>query len=78
MFPPKPNGQTDIRTDISIYRVTSLLKTEYWDILTFFGLENGDTSLIKLKLILLRIITSKVMGIRQLFYDKMYVKIDMS
>ncbi len=26
-FPPKPDGQTDIRTDISIYRVASLLKT---------------------------------------------------
>ena len=25
MFSPKPNGQTDIRTDISIYRVASLL-----------------------------------------------------
>ena len=24
-FPPKPDGQTDIRTDISIYRVASLL-----------------------------------------------------
>ena len=25
-FPPKPDGQTDIRTDISIYRVALLLK----------------------------------------------------
>ena len=25
-FPPKLDGQTDIRTDISIYRVASLLK----------------------------------------------------
>ena len=37
MFPPKPDGQTDrdadghtdIWTDISIYRVASLLKTIY-------------------------------------------------
>ena len=27
MFPPKPDGQTYGRTDISIYRVASLLKT---------------------------------------------------
>ena len=26
-FPPKPDGQTDKRTDISVYRVASLLKT---------------------------------------------------
>ena len=26
-FPPKPDGQTNIRTDISIYKVASLLKT---------------------------------------------------
>ena len=26
MFPPKPDRKTDIRTDISIYRVASLLK----------------------------------------------------
>ena len=25
-FPPKPDGQTDRRTDISVYRVASLLK----------------------------------------------------
>ncbi len=25
-FPPKPDGQADIRTDISIYRVALLLK----------------------------------------------------
>ncbi len=25
-FPPKPDGQTDIQTDISVYRVASLLK----------------------------------------------------
>ena len=28
-FPPKPEGQTDIRTDISIYKVASLLKNNY-------------------------------------------------
>ena len=27
-FPPKPDGQTDIRTDIGNYRVASLLTTK--------------------------------------------------
>ena len=34
MFSPKPDGQMDVRTEISIYRVASLLKKRgkiVWD-----------------------------------------------
>ncbi len=56
MFPPRPDGQTDRytygRTDISIYRVTSLLETHAHLAFRVFICINAKTMKYKIRTIL--------------------------